>query len=184
MLPILEETPSTFFFKTRRKIELFGIVNEEITSEGSIQTNFVIDECFKIKKDANSIISMLDFYLKEKIVPGTSLILYTDNCPGQNKNYFVLGYLIYLVKIKKRYKEVELYFMIVGHIKFSPDAHFGMIKKKLQQAKCQSICDLIGENGLIQASSSSNRAICYKEFNSQIPNFRWYDWKAFIAVSV
>jgi len=59
-----------------------------------------------------------------------------------------------------------------------------MIKKKLQQAKCQSICDLIGENGLIQASSSSNRAICYKEFNSQIPNFRWYDWKAFIAVSV
>jgi len=71
--------------------------------------------------------------------------------------------------------------MIVGHTKFSPDAHFGMIKKKLQQAKCQSICDLIGENGLIQASPSSNRAICYKEFNSQIPNFRWYDWKAFIA---
>jgi len=99
MLPILEETPSTFFFKTRRKIELVGIVNEEITSEGSIQTNFVIDECFKIKKDANSIVSMLDFYLKGKIVPGTSLILYTDNCPGQNKNYFVLGYLIYLVKI-------------------------------------------------------------------------------------
>lgn len=94
MLPILEETPSTFFFKTRRKIELFGIVNEEITAEGSIQTNFVIDECFKLKKDANSVISILDFYLKENIAPGTSLILYADNSPGQNKNYFVLGYLI------------------------------------------------------------------------------------------
>lgn len=94
MLPILEETPSTFFFKTRRKIELFGIVNEEITAEGSIQTNFVIDECFKLKKDANSVISILDFYLKENIAPGISLILYTDNSPGQNKNYFVLGYLI------------------------------------------------------------------------------------------
>ena len=95
MLPILEETPSTFFFKTRRKIEeLFGIVNEKITAEGSIQTNFVIDECFKLKKDANSVISILDFYLKENIAPGISLILYTDNSPGQNKNYFVLGYLI------------------------------------------------------------------------------------------
>ena len=46
LLPILNDTPSTFYFKTRRKIDLFGICNEHSNE----QLNFLIDECYKISK--------------------------------------------------------------------------------------------------------------------------------------
>ena len=82
LLPIKIDEPSSFYFKTRRKVDLFGICNENTNS----QLNFLIDEEFKIGKDGNAVISMLDFYLRQCVPPNSSLVLYCDNCPGQNKN--------------------------------------------------------------------------------------------------
>jgi len=38
----------------------------------------------------------------------------------------LIGYLSYLVKVKKMFACIELYFLIVGHTKFGPDSQFGV----------------------------------------------------------
>ena len=70
---------------------------------------------------------------KKHLLRYNVLILYADNCPGQNKNQTMVAYLSYLVKIIKRFPCVELYFLISGHTKFSPDRNFGPIKQELGQ---------------------------------------------------
>ena len=46
MIPHKLEQPASFYFKTRRKVDIFG-VNDELTN---IQLNFLADECL-LKKD-------------------------------------------------------------------------------------------------------------------------------------
>ena len=68
-----------------------------------------MDECFKIQKGGpNSVISMLDYYFKNYVTINSNLIIYADNCPGQNKNQTVIGYLSYLVKISKYLKSIQI----------------------------------------------------------------------------
>ena len=69
------------------------------------------------------------------IYNGTSLILYTDNCPGQNKNKnkTMAAYLRYLVNVIKRFPCVEHHFLISSDTKFSPDRNFGHIKTRVSQ---------------------------------------------------
>lgn len=113
MLPVLQETPGAFYFKTRRKIDIFGVTNEANAPNGSIQVNFLIDEGHKIKKGPNSVISMLDHYIRHNVsLHKRSLILYADNAGGQNKNQYLVGYLTYIVKALKRFDEIEFYFLI------------------------------------------------------------------------
>jgi len=54
LLPNKVDEPGIFYLKTR-KIELFGINNEKT----NVQHNFLIDECFKISKGPDTVISML-----------------------------------------------------------------------------------------------------------------------------
>jgi len=180
-VPQLTETPSTFYFKTRRKIDIFGICNEEVTEEGSKQLNYVIEEPHMISKDSNAVISMLDHYIMNYVQPGTSLIIYADNCCGQNKNQYMIGYLTYLTKVLKRHPEIELYFMIVGHTKFSPDAHFGTLKRELHKSVCFSVLDLVFDDGIIERSAKNNSHITYKHPVTLNQNFEWKDWKSFLS---
>ena len=114
LLPNRIEEPGIFYFKTRRKIDCFGI-NDEKTNR---QANFLIDECCKIS-NPDSVISMLDFYLKHQISKDIHLVLFADNCAAQNKNQSYIGYLAYLVKVLKMFPTIELFFFISGHTKFS-----------------------------------------------------------------
>ena len=173
LVPHLIETPGIFFFKTRRKIDLFGITNESTDR----QLNFLIDEPFKISKGPNSVISMLDYYIKRNIPEGVKLIFYADNCAAQNKNSTMIAYLCYLAKIIKRHPQIELYFMISGHTKFTPDRHFGTIKSKIRTENCFSIQNLIGEQGLIKKSAYNNDVIAYKDPITRMVEFDWFDWK-------
>lgn len=86
--------PGIFFFKSKRKIELFGITNERSNE----QLNYLIDECHRISKGLNMVISLLHHYLTTFVPQGTDLMLYADNCPAQNKNQIMLSYLCYLVR--------------------------------------------------------------------------------------
>jgi len=152
LVPYLTTQPSSFYFISRRKIDLFGICDEN----SGIQTNYVIDECQRINKGPNMVISMLNHYILTKVPTGKKIILYADNCPGQNKNQTLVAYCCYLTKILKRHTDIEINFMVVGHTKFSPDRHFGTIKSLLRKKGCFSIIDLIGESGLIKSSAKDN----------------------------
>lgn len=111
------------YFKANRKCDLFGINNETT----HIQTNITIDEEDNVGKGANSVISMLHYYLSNNVTD--NLVLFADNCTGQNKNNAVLHYLLWWV-MKKMNKSIELHFLLTGHTKFSPDRNFGLIKSK------------------------------------------------------
>ena len=74
LLPRKIIQPATFYFKTKKKIDLFGI-NNECTD---LQWNFLIDENFKIKKGPDSVISMIDFYINSNIPYSSNLILFSD----------------------------------------------------------------------------------------------------------
>jgi len=131
LLPNKVNEPGIFYFKMRRKIELFGINNEKT----NVQHNFLIDECFKISKSPDTVISMLHHYLTQYISSegqGSYLRFFADNCPGQNKNQTMIGYLCWLVKVLKLPAEIELYFLISGHTKFGPDQHFGRTKQTIK----------------------------------------------------
>ena len=70
--------------------------------------------------------------------------------------------------------------MVVGHTKFSPDRHFGTLKKKIKETGCISIIDLLGDNGIVRCSSNDNFEITYKDPYSGERNFEWYDWDGFL----
>jgi len=86
-----------------------------------------------------------------------------------------------VTKVLKRFIEIELYFMVVGHTKFSPDSHFGTIKCLLHKSKVQSVLDLLDEeNGLIRKSAKNNFVIAYKDPFTLKQNWEWRDWKVFL----
>ena len=97
LVPALVNQPGSFYFHSRRKIDVFGITNENTGQ----QLNFLIDENCKLKKGPNMVLSMLHYYIFKHVEPGKTVILYADNCPGQNKNQTVVAYLCYLVQILK-----------------------------------------------------------------------------------
>ena len=58
------------------------------------------------------------------------LVIYFDNCGGQNKNNTTLQFYHWLCYYKQMFEEIEIFTMEKGHTKFSPDRHFGWMKKK------------------------------------------------------
>ena len=64
------------------KCAIFGVCCEAIPC----QSNFLIDETLDMGKGANSVISMLHFYLENHDLNAVRLHLNADNCCGQNKN--------------------------------------------------------------------------------------------------
>ena len=76
--------------------------------------------------------------------------LHADNCSGQNKNNTTVQYLMWRV-LTGLHNTVNLHFMITGHTKFSPDACFGLVKRKFRKAPVSShdsaacnVCQLVG----------------------------------------
>ena len=69
----------------------------------------------------------------------------------------------------------------MGHTKFSPDARFGTIKKKLARSECKSIIDLLGTDGIVQKSALNNFEITSKDSYTEEINFQWRDWKSYIS---
>ena len=64
--------------------------------------------------------------------------LHCDNCSGQNKNQYVLAYLMWRV-ITGRHKSISLNFLITGHTKFAPDWCFGLLKQKFRKEPVSSL---------------------------------------------
>ena len=88
----------------------------------------------EFSKDSNSVVSYLYDYITTKLLKKPKkLILYCDNCKGQNKNKTVILFLYcWCVHIKCWFDDCEVNFMIVGHTKFSVDRHFGSGKSNLK----------------------------------------------------
>ena len=67
--------------------------------------------------------------------------LHSDNCSGQNKNRYVLAYLVWRV-ITGHHKSISLNFLTTGHAKFAPDWCFDLLKQKFRKEPVSSLKEM------------------------------------------
>ena len=85
---------------------------------------------FTANKGSDEVVSCLDKYLSSLSEDVTTLYLYSDGCPGQNKNLNVIHYL-FLVRLWK-FHHIQHHFPVCGHLFLPNDRDFGRteLKKK------------------------------------------------------
>ena len=79
------------------------------------------------------IIKFLNLH-NEEIRP-KKLMVYSDNCGGQNKNFSIMCLWQYLI-VKKYYEEVQHNFPVSGHTMMPCDRDFGDIERVLRKRQC------------------------------------------------
>lgn len=84
-------------------------------------------------KGANEVCSFLKHYIDQEAVQRyKKLLIFCDNCCGQNKNNTMLRFLMSLVELKK-FEEIQIYFPIRGHSFMPCDRDFGLIRRQLNK---------------------------------------------------
>ena len=172
--PSSPEQAGGLYFLSPRKCHLFGICNESKFQ----QVNYLIDEMVAIGKDANSIITFLHHYCEKYLHGEEALFIHADNCVGQNKNQFVIMYLLWRV-ITGKNKRIHLGFMIAGHTKFACDACFGILKRKTKKTFISSITDIAKCVLESSVKSSTNIPEIVGLTNGTLL-IQYHDWKTFL----
>jgi len=119
------------YFKVGRKVQLFGICCDN----NYIQVNYLVDESETIGKNgtkSHGADLMLDHYFTTHSLQESVCYCHADNCVGQNKNRFVIGYFAWRV-ITGKHTQIHLSFIEVGHTRCLVDGHFGLIKKSYRR---------------------------------------------------
>jgi len=96
-----------------------------------LQVNYLIDEAYNIGKGANTIISILYHFLANHSTGTTKHHFHTVNCCRQNKNRYLMYYLIWRVLTGLNNEIIS--FLPVGHTKFSPGWCFGLFKRQYRK---------------------------------------------------
>ena len=86
-------------------------------------------------------ISMLHHFLSHHSFGETNLHLHADNCARQNKNRYVMAYLMWRV-LTGLHREIRIFFLLVGHTKFGPDWCFGLFKRLYKRTVIISLNDI------------------------------------------
>ena len=137
-----------------------------------------MDECFVIDKGSNLVINLLHHFFGQHSLMERSVNLHCDNCTGQNKNNFLLWYMLWRV-MHTQHHSITLNFLLAGHTKFAPDWCFGLLKKRYRVTNVSSLEELCD---VVKASSQSTLNVPQlvgKEDGTQfVPQ---YDWHAFLA---
>lgn len=164
---------SSAYFKTARKCGIFGIQNEAT----HVQYNYLIDEEDSVGKGANVVISMLDSFFNSNIA-AENVVLFADNCVGQNKNNAVIQYCLWRVLTGKN-KTISFNFLLTGHTKFGPDRNFGILKAKYARSDVDSLEDFID---VVNTSSPNgfNKALPSIDPISKVRNVVWCQWDMFL----
>lgn len=162
------------YFASTRKCDLFGIHDER----NEEQVNYLIDEGDSIGKGPNAVISLLHHYIESRPRVNT-LVLFADNCVGQNKNNAMIQYLQWRTRTGRNAR-IFYNFLAVGHTKFAPDRGFSIVKKEYRRSYVDNMDD-IGES--IQRSSPNNLNSSVQTYYVQTKtrNVYWRDWVRFLG---
>lgn len=117
-------------------------------------------------KGANEVISLFHNFLSTRAIRTPNIRIHADNCRGQNKNKYVMWYLVWLAATG-RVKHVEFKFMIKGHTQFIVDSNIGHIKRELKRSDVFCLEDW---KKVIDRSAVTNKA-------REITGNDVYDWK-------
>ncbi|MCP3921994.1 MAG: hypothetical protein GY714_05335 [Desulfobacterales bacterium] len=166
---------SSSYFLVPRKCDIFGIVNDTISKE----ILFLVDELELVGKGANAVISYLHAFFELYGLGEKVAYLQADNCVGQNKNKYVMWYLLWRI-LNGLHEKITLSFMVKGHTKFSPDGYFGLFKIQYQKQNIDWIGDVV--ECAREASRDSIIPLPYGiSLKRKKPLFHFYDWKSFLS---
>jgi len=172
--PFEDQQVGPIYFKTPRRAQLFGIC-----CEGSArQINYLIDEADFLEKNANTVISLLDHFFLHHGLGEVSAYLTADNCVGQNKNNALIQYLMYRV-LTSLHSKIEMSFLVVGHTKFSPDSHFGLIRQRYRNSAVYTYNQLAK---VVEESAEGNYNACQRYSSGvSMPRIIYRDWSAWLS---
>lgn len=123
-LPLPHIPSNPVFFARQIWFYVFGI-HDLGTNEATMYT-YTEDQA---KKGSNDVVSMLLNYFNNHDV-SRNLVLISDSCPGQNKNYTMLHFLYALVHGLKLFDSVTYLFPVRGHSYLPNDQDFSLISRK------------------------------------------------------
>lgn len=152
------------YFKVPLKVQLFGICNDS----NKQQVNYMFSESESIGPNgtkahgANAVISMLHHYFEKYSLREEHCHLHADNCVGQNKNRYIIAYLMWRVVTGKN-KRITLSFMRVGHTRCMVDGNFGLIKRVYRRSDIDTVTQL---GDVVSRSATTN-----------IPQFYPWEWR-------
>lgn len=174
-VPYSPQQVGTLFFKSPRKVQLFGVCNTG-NFPHTEQTNYVIDEDEmandgKQGKGANCTISLVWNAIQKYNCGEKKLVITCDNCVGQNKNNYSLFFYSWLIDLGM-YEEIEMNFMIPGHTKFICDSCFGLIKILYRKSKVNTVDDVAS---IINNSTTVHLNVSQRYLNGE--GFQYYNFK-------
>lgn len=123
-LPMPHIRTNAVFYARQLWLYVFGVHNDG----GNTATMFTYDETVG-RKGQNEVASLLFKYLRSNDVTTANLILISDGCAGQNKNYVLMKFLYLLVHGLHMFKSITHVFPIRGHSFLSCDQDFSLIEK-------------------------------------------------------
>lgn len=119
-------------------------------------------------------ISMLHHFLGHHSFGEINLHLHADNCVGQNKNRYVMSYLMWRV-LTGLHQEIKISFLLVGHTKFSLDWCFGLFKRLYKRTAITCLDDIVQ---VVERSARCNNAQVVGHLDGT-PVIPFYDWCSF-----
>jgi hypothetical protein len=124
-----KDQPGDTYYYTPKTINMFGIVNCNAVKDILYAYGYGEEHG---GKGGNNVASLLMKHLADRgLLDGVkrkTLNVVMDNCPGQNKNNFVLRLALYLTE-KGYFSEVNFIFLVVGHTKNVADRLFNILKR-------------------------------------------------------
>lgn len=128
-LPVPHIRTNEVFYAIQMWYYVFGIHNEGNDNA----TMYCYDETVA-KKGQNDVASLLFQFLKSHKVTTKKLILLSDGCAGQNKNYVLMRFLYVLVHCLQMFESIIHIFPVRGHSFLSNDRDFSLIEKHKKTA--------------------------------------------------
>ena len=117
---------------------------------------------------------MLHHFLAHHSLGETSVHFHADNCTGQNKNRYLMCYLMWRI-LTGLHTEVKISFLPVGHTKFSPDWCFGLFKRRYRKTKIGCLDDIVAA---VNQSAAPNFAqlVGSQDGTTIVPMYNWSDY--------
>ncbi|KAE9291048.1 hypothetical protein PF001_g19333 [Phytophthora fragariae] len=99
---------------------------------------------------------MIQHFIRTVLLPAGKmhLIVYADNCSGQNKNNYVIKFFLAQVQMGV-FERIDYKFFVKGHTKNSCDRGFGHIRRHVGRADCWKMDHIVSAVNEAATSSSA-----------------------------
>ncbi|CAC5366757.1 unnamed protein product [Mytilus coruscus] len=179
-LPHHTDQVGQLHFLSGRKVKVFGVCMEGKRKK----YNYLVDEDEGILKDCvdtkgpNATNNMFDHAVECYGLNEAECGIHCDNCPGENKNRYMTGYLAWCV-LTRQHQKISLMMQFSGHTKCLVDAGFGQAKKLFRRSNCDT-STLSHLADVFRKSSSTNEVVQHNQENNET-TWQWRDWKPFLS---